>query len=780
MTLFDLAWLIPAFPFLAFLSIALGAHRNRRLSHRLAIGGMGLSFLLAQVVFWTAALCPAGVGQEAYHSAGVPWLPAGEELFYLGIYVDAATAVMLFMVPLVCLLIFIYSVGYMRGDPEYGRFFAYISLLATGMLGLVVFDNLLTFFIFWEIMGICSYLLIGFWREKPAAYTAGLKAFLVSRVGDVLFLLGLVFLYARVGSLHYDVIFSEGTLAALASPGFLGTPLAPATLIALLFFGGTVGKSAQFPLHVWLPDAVEGPTPVSALLQAATTVPAGVFLIIRAFPLFAATAQLSLPPLWIIGAFTALFASLIAVAQDDIRRVLAFSTISQLGYMVAALGIGAYVAATFHLITHAFFKALLLLASGSVMRALEHVHHELHAGPGGDPVAPFDPHDMFNMGGLAKRMPRTAATFLIGGLSLSGFPLLTAGFWSKDEILARAWPTNPLVFWVLAISAGLTAFYTARQLSLIFLGQPRTAAAAHVEENVPSMTVPLLLLAACAVVLGWVGITEPFPVIGGVIPNWFEHFIAGAQMEAASEAQLAVRLEGFAWQPLVLSVAFVLGGLGLGWLVYGWRPLEAGRMDRVAGALQRLRMGRLYRAAQRRFYVDELYQATVVRAGLALAALSAGADRTLVDGGVRQVAAGARALSRGAARADERVIDGVVDLSARFTRTVSGVFARFDAQVIDGIVNMSGGGSRHIAQVVDWIDTHAIDGLANLVGGISEGVTTLGGRFDDEAQDTSAASLGNLVGSWGRLLRPVQTGRVRDYLWLALLSLLALVITFSL
>jgi NADH-quinone oxidoreductase subunit L len=629
-------------------------------------------------------------------------------------------------------------------------------------------------------MGTCSYLLIGFWREKPSAYRAGLKAFLVTRVGDVFFLLGLVFLYARVGSLHYDVIFSEETLAALASPGFLGTPLAPATLIALLLFGGTVGKSAQFPLHVWLPDAMEGPTPVSALIHAATMVSAGVFLVIRAFPLFAATARVALTPVWVIGTFTALFASLIAVTQDDIKRVLAFSTISQLGYMVAALGIGAYVAATFHLITHAFFKALLFLASGSVIHALEHAHHELHAGHEGDPVAPFDPNDMFNMGGLAKRMPRTAATFLVGGLSLSGFPLFTAGFWSKDEILARAWPGNPIVFWVLAASAGLTAFYTARQLSLTFLGRPRTAAAAHVEENAPSMTVPLLVLAAFAVVLGWVGIAEPFPLIGGVIPNWFEHFIASEQIEEVVEAQLPGMVEGFAWQPLLLSVAFALGGLGLGWLVYGRRPLRAGRMDRVAGAMQRLRLGWLYTAAQQRFYVDEIYRATVVRASLALAALSAWVDRTLVDGVVRGVAAGVRALSRGAAWADERVIDGVVDFSGRFTRAVSRAFAWFDTQIIDGIVNISGGSSRHIAQVVDWIDTHIIDGVVNVVGGTSEELATLSGRFDRDALDASGDSLGNLVGTLGRLLRPVQTGRVQDYLWLALLSLLALVITFSL
>jgi len=454
MSILNLAWLIPLFPFLAFAAIPLVTYRNRKLSHQLVIGGIGLAFVLSQIVFWAAVALPVGGGEHAFESTLVPWLSAGVERFTLGVYIDPATAVMLFMVPLVCLMIFIYSVGYMNFgtpevDPRYSRFFSYLSLFATGMLGMVVFNNLLAFFIFWEIMGTCSYLLIGFWYEKTSAFQAGLKAFLVTKVGDLFFMLGLALLYAEVGSLAYRDIFSVETLEHLAHTPFLSTPLSVASVIALLIFGGTVGKSAQFPLHVWLPDAMEGPTPVSALIHAATMVSAGVFLVVRTFPLFAAAGGgVHMMIVAAIGAFTAIFSSVIAVAQNDIKRVLAFSTISQLGYMVAALGIGAYVAGAFHLITHAFFKALLFLGSGSVIHGMEHGHHHAHAhGEHHEEHEEhkehgheaFDPNDMRNMGGLAKRMPRTFWTFLIGGLALSGFPLVTAGFWSKDEILAQAY-----------------------------------------------------------------------------------------------------------------------------------------------------------------------------------------------------------------------------------------------------------------------------------------------------------------------------------------------------
>ena len=386
---FNLTWLIPLFPLLAFALIVLWANPNRKLSTWLAWMGIGLPWLLGWTIFFLSwgdihHLTPP----EGNHPVPLWTLPTGSSVLKIGFQVDTLTALMLFMVPFVCLMIFIYSKGYMgygtdQVDSRYSRFFAYISLFACGMLGLIVSDNLLTLFIFWEIMGLCSYLLIGFWYEKsypdPNRITpkeAGLKAFLTTRVGDVIMLLGLLLLYSQVGSLSFMDVFNHETLDMLAHkmvvlPVFGSVPVA--TLAALLLFGGAMGKSAQFPLHVWLPDAMEGPTPVSALIHAATMVSAGVYLVARSFPLFVAVhGGTQLAVVAFIGAFTALFASTIAVAQNDIKRVLAYSTISQLGYMIAALGIGAYIAAVFHLITHAFFKALLFLGSGSVIHGVEH------------------------------------------------------------------------------------------------------------------------------------------------------------------------------------------------------------------------------------------------------------------------------------------------------------------------------------------------------------------------------------------------------------------------
>src|SRR5512146_3058351 len=411
------------------------------------------------------------LGKEPFASA-INWLPTGDTWLKIGVLVDPLSAVTLFFVAWTVLMIFLYSVGYHnfgqpKGDhdhpglqphgatveehgqkhsvpsvePMYSRFFAFISLFAFGMLTLVLSDNLLTLFVGWEIMGLCSYLLIGFWYAKPSAKDAAVKAFMTTRIGDVFMLLGIAFIYSATGSLSYNDIFKPEVLHTLAT---VPTPifgLSAAGRMGLLLFIGTIGKSAQFPLHVWLPDAMEGPTPVSAMIHAATMVSAGVYMVIRMFPL------ISLDPhtmtfVAFIGAFTALFAATIAVAQNDIKRVLAYSTISQLGYMIAALGAGAYVAAAFHLVTHAYFKALLFLGSGSVIHGME--HGVLHTGKH------VDAQDMFNMGGLRSRLPITFWTFLIGGLALSGFPLVTAGFWSKDEILSSTFHGHPVVFVTLA------------------------------------------------------------------------------------------------------------------------------------------------------------------------------------------------------------------------------------------------------------------------------------------------------------------------------------------
>ncbi len=729
--IWNLGWLIPAFPLAACAAILLFTQRRARLSHWLALGGIAAAFLLAQLLFWAA------VAGRAPAAAALPWLLSGGKVVTLGLMFDPPALAMLFMVPLVCLMIFIYSTGYMRGDPRYGRFFAYISLFAAAMLGLVLFDNLLAFFVCWELMGLCSYLLIGFWHERPTAVAAALKAFLVTKVGDLFFFLGLIVLMAYTGSLAYRDLFAPETLALLARPGFAGLAATPALAAALLLFGGTVGKSAQFPLHTWLPDAMAGPTPVSALIHAATMVSAGVFLLVRMFPLLAA-AGLPLPAVAYTGAFTALFAAVIALAQNDIKRVLAFSTMSQLGYMVAALGLGAYAAGFFHLLTHAFFKALLFLSAGSVIHGMAHGQH--HAGAEGA----FDPNDLLAMGGLRRAMPRTFAAFLIGGLSLAGFPLLTAGFWSKDEILAQAYGRDPAIFWMLAAAALLTAFYTARQLSLVFLGAPRSAAAAHARENERAMTIPLLILAGFAVALGWVGIPEHFPVLGSLIPNGFDAFVG---------AHEAVDLR-FSWQPLAMGVGAGLLGLGLGWLLYGWRPLAAGAPDRLAAGLRCARLGWLYTAMQERFYFDWLYQRTVVWAAVTLAELAARFDAAIPDGAVRGVGALVRALS--------------------------GALARFDDRVVDGLIAAVAATARGAARAFNWLDLHLVDPLINVAGWVGQLGPWATGSVEPEAPDAPVGPPARLLARLGEALNAMQTGQLQDYLSFAFLAVIALIVAFFL
>lgn len=685
-----LIWLLPLPPLLAFFAIMLFTHRRNGLSHGLAIGAVTLSWLGSLVVFWRA-LQAQDLAEHPW-GAQLNWIPTGNTWLQIGTQVDPLTVVSLFFVAWTILMIFIYSVGYHnygqpRGaldrpglppqgaeiqdghghrhrvpsvEPMYARFFALISLFAFAMYLLVVSDNLLTLYIGWEVMGLCSYLLIGFWYARESARNAAVKAFLTTRVGDVFMLLGLAALYTLTGSLNYRAILGNPqileVLATTASP-IAGVSWA--ALIGLLLFAGTVGKSAQFPLHIWLPDAMEGPTPVSAMIHAATMVSAGVYLMIRFFPLLAAGwlpgQPLTLPmtAMAAIGAFTALFAATIGLVQRDIKRVLAYSTISQLGYMIAALGIGAYVAATFHLITHAFFKALLFLASGSVIHGMEHgVYHS------GEHL---DAQDMLNMGGLRHKMPWTFWTFLAGGLSLAGFPLVTAGFWSKDEILASAFESNLLVFIVLGVAALLTAFYTMRQITLVFLGQPRSAAAAHAHESRPVMLVPLVVLAVFAVAAGWVGVPHYFPVLGGQLPNWFGAFV-GSMLGHEGEVGHAV----FTPTPLMVSIVASLGGLFLGWWVYRTQQ------DRLQDVLARP-LGGLYRLLEHKYYVDEFYQAAFIRPALWVAEVFSyrWLDLGLIDGilhGLARVGVAVGHLFREVI--DRPVINGAGDALAEGTRDV--------------------------------------------------------------------------------------------------------------
>jgi NADH-quinone oxidoreductase subunit L len=614
MTTTTLIWLIPLPPVLAFFLIVLLTNKSKALSHSVGVGAAILSWLGSMVVF-VRALRVEHLGENPFASS-INWLPTGSTWLKIGVLIDPLGAAVLFFVSITIFMIFLYSVGYHNfgqpaGDhdhkglpphgatveehghkhvvpsvePMYSRFFAFLGLFAFGMYVLVVSDNLLTMFVGWEIMGLCSYLLIGFWYAKESARNAAIKAFMTTRVGDVFMLLGIAFLYSTTGTLTFREIFREETLHALASmPAFWGFSVAG--MIALLLFIGTVGKSAQFPLHVWLPDAMEGPTPVSAMIHAATMVSAGVYAVIRMFPLLSLDPK-TMSVVAFIGAFTALFAATIAVAQNDIKRVLAYSTISQLGFMIAALGVGAYIAAVFHLITHAFFKALLFLGSGSVIHGME--HGVLHTGN-----HKVDPQDMFNMGGLKEKMPITFWTFLIGGLALSGFPIITAGFWSKDEIFADAFANGHIVVFItLATAAFLTAFYTMRQITLTFLGEPRTKEAEHAQETPWTMTTPLVILAFFAVTYGWVGIPEHFPALGGLIPNWFHEFVGGTLAEHPEVIE-------FSWIPLLTSLAVALGGLTLGWLVY--RNVNSPAEDKLQIPF-----------LKNKYYFDEIYDFLFVK-----------------------------------------------------------------------------------------------------------------------------------------------------------------------
>ncbi len=684
MTTETLIWLVPLPPLLAFFLILLFTRRNHAISHTVGVAAAALSWLIGMAVF-VAALGVDHFGEHVFESA-INWLPLGEGFFSIGVMIDPLSAVVLFFVAWTVLMIFIYSIGYHnfgapKGDhdhpglpphgaeshghhvpsvePMYSRFFAFISLFAFGMFTLVVSDNLLTLFVGWEIMGLCSYLLIGFWYAKPSARNAAIKAFMTTRIGDVFMLLGIVALYSATGTLNFrDILYNQAVLDQLAHDPSMIAGLSMAGLIGILLFIGTVGKSAQWPLHVWLPDAMEGPTPVSAMIHAATMVSAGVYMVLRMFPLISAgwhhgELTTAMTVMAFIGAFTALFAATIALTQNDIKRVLAYSTISQLGYMIAALGIGAYVAAAFHLVTHAFFKALLFLGSGSVIHGVE--HGVLHTG---DHV---DPQDMYNMGGLRKKMPITFWTFLIGGFALSGFPIITSGFWSKDEILADAFAHGHIIiFGVLALAALLTAFYTMRQITLTFFGAPRTKAAEHATENVPTMTIPLVVLSVFAVAAGWVGIPEHFPGIGGLLPSWFHHFVGGTLLEHPAAVE-------FNWIPLLVGSGVALTGLGLGYLTYR----NVTKADPQTDPLRRP-LGPIYRWLENKYYFDELYTRIFINPAKRFAEAFSYMflDRQLIDGILHWVAR--NSVNVGLAFRDyfdTPVINGFGDFTANVTQS---------------------------------------------------------------------------------------------------------------
>jgi NADH-quinone oxidoreductase subunit L len=576
-------WIILFLPLLAAAFITLFTLHDRKLSAGLSVGAVVAGFLLSLIFIKLNGWAPA-------HESSVSWLTIGDLQVDFGLRFDPLSLLMMLIVTGVASAIHIYSWGYMSEDRSFPRYFACLSLFTFSMLGIVLANNFLQLFIFWELVGMSSYLLIGFWFERPAAADAGKKAFITNRLGDFGFLLGILTVWATFNSLRFDEI--EKALAA--NPQALG---ALATAAGLLIFCGAMGKSAQFPLHVWLPDAMEGPTPVSALIHAATMVAAGVYMLCRVFFLLDIPGSHAPEVIAWIGGFTALLSAVIAVQQNDIKRILAYSTLSQLGYMVMAVGLHGPTAAMFHLTTHAFFKALLFLGAGSVILAL---HHE---------------QDIWKMGGLRNKMPVTFWTFMVGTLALAGVPPFS-GFYSKDGILAQAAQHSLPLFVVGAVVAALTTFYMFRLIFVAFLGKARSEAAGHAHESPPLMVWPLRILAVFSVIGGLIGIEQLYGT--QLSTEHTEHAVSFGQ-----------QLTG------PITHAPLAAGVGLLAIVIGYAAAYALYAKAAIDPLPE-KLGALSRAMRNRFYFDELYQATVIRLHDFLAAAADWFDRWVIAGvGVR-------------------------------------------------------------------------------------------------------------------------------------------------
>jgi NADH-quinone oxidoreductase subunit L len=581
----SLVWLVPAFPLAAFLIN--GLFGRRFLGH--------LTGLIATVAVGLSALLSIGVflevlgGKTQTVVALYKWIAVGDFSINVSALIDPLSSVMLLVVTVVSFLIFVYSNGYMEHDAGFYRFFTWLSLFVFAMLILVMADNYLLMFVGWEGVGLCSYLLIGFWFERPEPYYAAKKAFVMNRIGDWGYTIGIITIFLVFGSMNFLDVFKRLEESAPAQ--------ATLTLICVALFFGATGKSAQLPLHSWLPDAMEGPTPVSALIHAATMVTSGVYLVARSMPLFEVAGP-SLQVVGVVGAITAIFAATIALVQFDIKRVMAYSTVSQLGYMFLALGVGAPVAAIFHLATHAFFKALLFLGSGSVIHGL-----------GGE-------QDMRKMGGLRRKMPVTFWTMLIAGGALAALPPL-AGFWSKDEILGGAFANGQVVLYAIGIiTAILTAFYVTRALWMTFYGEPRDHHLYdHAHESPRVMTLPLIALAAGSAVLGI--------VIGFPPEQGFIHSFLAPVVEAAGIAEHAPELATIV-ALAVVSVLAGVGGIAIGVSMYVRHRPDPAALTRAAGPI--------YRVLVNKYYVDELYDHRFVEAARAFAGASWAFDIHIIDG----------------------------------------------------------------------------------------------------------------------------------------------------
>jgi NADH-quinone oxidoreductase subunit L len=589
---------IPTLPALVFLVLVLFGRLLKENAQYVAILGVTVSLVFSVfALLFVAGIVPGG-GSPIEFSKN--WIDLGEGgSFPMGVYIDGLAAVMLVVVCFVSLMIQLYSGAFMEGDKRFAWFYAMLNLFTASMLGLVLAPNFIQLYIFWELVGLCSYLLVGHWFEKPSARDAAQKAFIVTRVGDAALFIGIIIFWATTGSTAFEDIVEA------AQAGFIGGSLFAVAVV--LVFVGAVGKSAQFPLHVWLPDAMEGPTPVSALIHAATMVAAGVYLVARTYDIFVQSPTAMLIVAY-IGGFTALMAGTMALVKKDIKRVIAYSTVSQLGYMMLGLGIGSYTAGIFHLYNHAFFKALLFLCAGSIIYAM-------------------DSYNLFEMGGLRRRMPVTFWAMVIAGLSLSGiFPF--AGFWSKDAIVASAYEEHYYVLFGMALlTVFLTAFYIFRAIFLAFTGEPRTELARGATESPGIMTGPMLLLAFFSIVSGWVGIPEGF---GLPIRDYFAEFVVPSDF---AEETLNLEEHAFSFGLGALSVAVALGGIGLAYFLYAPKSERAGALAR--------RFSGLHTFLDKGWYFDALYGATIVRAARWLGRVTNGFDRNVLGGLVGGVGRGA-------------------------------------------------------------------------------------------------------------------------------------------
>jgi NADH-quinone oxidoreductase subunit L len=620
-------WLIPATPIVSALLILVSGK-----SSRLVAAGFAIAAQIAALTMSIFAFLPTlqAHGFRAIHN--FTWFTFGDQTLRIGFVLDPLAAAMLLMITFVGLCIFVFSVGYMSEDKNFSRFFAYLSFFSGAMLGVVVANSLLLLFVFWELVGLASYLLIGFWIERPSAAAAAKKAFITTRIGDMGFFLGILWLYHKSGTL----LFYDSGRGCL-EPAALSLIGSSVTLVALLIFCGAIGKSGQFPLHVWLPDAMEGPTPVSALIHAATMVAAGVFLVARVYPIFSVAAINGVTPsltvvVW-IGVITGLMAALIAVAQSDIKRILAYSTVSQLGLMMVSLGVGGVAAGIMHLLAHGFFKALLFLGAGSVIHGL---HHE---------------QDIRKMGDLRRLMPITFATYAVGMMALSGVPLLFSGGWTKEGILHATshWPSSQIPYFLLLIGVILTALYMTRQIIYVFFGNRRTASE-HARESPSVMTLPLIVLAACAILLS-IFLTPAWP--------WLESYLTGHAAEF--DTHLLIQ------STLLVSLVLVSVGIGLGIWIY--------RRVEETDPLQR-KLPALFRFLENKMWIDGFYDRTVIAISWIAARISDWLDRHVWDGLVRGVGALGEIIGALTTDADEDVINAGVDETTNTARGFGRVMSR--------------------------------------------------------------------------------------------------------